>query len=229
MRSTLEIVAEARGGRTVVTRVGGGGHFAGRLTGEGEIHLVGTAAGPLGGDEATVVVEVRAGARLRVRSAGATIVQPGLHDPYSTLELRLDVAAGGFLEVAMEPTVVIAGASHLAVTSCTLAADAQARLVEHTLLGRSGEAPGTWAGRLAVTRDGSPVVRHTLRSELLSGVRVVSTLFDSALTATAATHGQAVAMPLAAGGVLATATGRAHLPVRADLEAVTELRVGATT
>jgi urease accessory protein len=220
VRSRLEIVAEVRGGRTVVSRISGGGHFAARLTGPGELHLVGTAAGPLGGDEATVAIEVLPGARLRVRSAGATIVQPGLHDPFSRLDLRLGVATGGFLEVAMEPTVVTAGASHLAVTSCALENDARVRVVEHVLLGRSGEGPGDWTGRLAVTRDGSPVVRHTVRSELMPGVRVVSTLFDSGASAAAATHGGAVAMPLAAGGALATATGSAYLPVRADLEAV---------
>ena len=223
MRSRLEVVASARAGHTVIERVSGGGHFAARRTGPGEVHLVGTAAGPLGGDEATIVLRVLAGARLSVRSAGATIVQPGLTDPLSRLDLRIEVGEGAVLEVATEPTVVCAGAQHRARTTADLAPTARLRLVEHVVLGRSGEAPGNWAGRLSVARDGDPVVRHTVRSRLLPGVRVVSTLLDTSAdgagTSVAATHGAAVAMPLAAGGLLVTATGTGLLPTRADLAA----------
>jgi urease accessory protein len=76
MRSRIEIVAEYRSGarpgegRTVVTAIRGGHHFAGRETGPGVVHLVGTAAGPLGGDDVEIDVRVGPGARLAVRTPG---------------------------------------------------------------------------------------------------------------------------------------------------------------
>jgi urease accessory protein len=221
MRSRLEIVAEYRSGRTVVSRISGGGHFAARRTGDGEVHLVGTAAGPLGGDEATIMVRVAAGACLRVRSAGATIIQPGLHAPGSRLTLDLRVADGAKLDFAPQPTVVCHSAEHLAMTSAQISGEGRLRLVEHVVLGRANEPGGHWVGRLTVQLDDRPVVRHTLRSSLLapSGVRVISTLLDASAgpERAPATHGDAVAMPLAAGGLLVTATGRALLPTEADL------------
>ncbi len=225
MRSRIDVVAERRGDRTVVTACResadrGAGHFAGRLTGaEGGaavVHLVGTAAGPLGGDEAVISLRVGAGARLVLRSAGATIVQPSTWAPDSVLRLELAVADGGRLDVGMEPTVVCAAAVHRAVSVVELTGSGQVRLLEQVLLGRSGEPGGEWSGRLVVDRDGAPVLRHTLRSGLL-GRRVVSTLLETGVDGEPGTSGNAVAMPLAAGGLLVTATGSELIPTQRDL------------
>ncbi|GAB6900624.1 urease accessory protein UreD [Kineosporia succinea] len=219
MRSRLEIVAELRGGRTVVRAIRGGGHFAGRQTEPGTVHLVGTAAGPLGGDHAVVDVHVHEGARLSVRSAGATIIQPGRLQPDSVVELNLHVHDGAYLDLATEPTVVCHGAHHENRTTIGLSGSGQARVVEQVLLGRAYEPPGVWAGRTVVTRDGSPLLRHTLRSSLVAvgGVRVISTLVSTEGSYTPATTGDASALPLAGGGLLVTATGSDLLPVEADL------------
>ncbi len=48
-----------------------------RRTGPRRVHLVHAAGGPLGGDELGLDVEVGPGAAVAVRSAGATLVQPG--------------------------------------------------------------------------------------------------------------------------------------------------------
>jgi urease accessory protein len=180
------------------------------------VHLVGIAAGPLGGDEAVISVRVGPGARLALRSAGAPIVQPSTWAPDSVLRLELAVADDGRLDVAMEPTVVCAAAVHRARTVVELAGSGQVRLMEQVLLGRSGEPGGEWSGRLTVDRDGAPVLRHTLRSGLL-GRRVVSTLLDTGADGGPATSGAAVAMPLAAGGLLVTATGDELIPTQRDL------------
>ncbi|GLY14487.1 urease accessory protein UreD [Kineosporia rhizophila] len=220
MDSRLEIVAVARGANTVVQSIRGGGHFAARQTGAGVVHLVGTAAGPLGGDRAVVDVQVGPGARLSVRSAGATIIQPGRMRPDSVMELNLRVDDGGWLDLAPEPTVVCHGAQHESRTTVSLSGDGQARLVEQVLLGRAYEGPGEWSGRTVITRDGAPVLRHTLRSRVVAvgGTRVISTLARSDLAgAVPATSGDAVAMPLTGGGLLVTATGADLLPVQADL------------
>lgn len=237
MDSRLEIVAIARGGRTVVQSIRGGGHFAARQTDPGVVHLVGTAAGPLGGDRAVIDVHVQAGARLSVRSAGATIIQPGRLRADSVMELNLMVDDGGELDLATEPTVVCQGAEHENRTTLTLSGSGRARLVEQVLLGRAYEGPGVWSGRTVITRDGTPVLRHTLRSAVVAvgGTRVISTLVRSeppaavttagavATGARAATTGDAVAMPLVGGGLLVTATGKDLLPTQADLLAAEAL------
>jgi len=225
MRSRIEIVAQYRSGsvpgagRTVVTTIRAGYHFAGRQTGDGVVHLVGTAAGPLGGDDATIAVRLGPGAQLRLRSAGATIVQPGLHDPVSRLGMELQIGDDARLDVACEPTVVIHRAEHRARAEVELAGNGQVRLLEQVLLGRSNEPGGGWSGRTTLTRDGAPELRHTLRSALFAqeGVRVVSTLLVSGTGARASTSGRAVALPLAAGGMLVTSTGPDALTVQADL------------
>jgi urease accessory protein len=240
MRSRIEIVAQYRSGpvpgagRTVVTGIRAGYHFAGRQTGsDGSdglcvVHLVGTAAGPLGGDEAVIAVRLGPGARLALRSAGATIVQPGLREPGSRLTMDLRVADGAHLDVACEPTVVIHRAEHEARTDVDLTGDGQVRVLEQVLLGRSNEPGGVWAGRTVLTRDGAPELRHTLRSALIAApsepsdtaTRVVSTLLVSGRKdARPSAVGRAVALPLAAGGLLVTATGPDALSTRADLMA----------
>jgi urease accessory protein len=233
MRSRIEIVAEYRAGRTVVTGIRGGGHYAGRETGQlgtagvgglaCVVHLVGTAAGPLGGDDVTISVKLGRGARLALRSAGATIVQPGRQRPDSKLRMLLEVADEAFLDVACEPTVICSGATHEAEAAIELAGSGQVRLVEQVLLGRSNEPGGVWSGRTALTRDDTPILRHRLRSEVLAGARVISTLLHSGVEASPATVGSAVAMPLAAGGLLVSATGTALLSTQKDLLAAAAL------
>lgn len=234
MRSSIEIVAEYRAGpggpgrgHTVVSSIRGGHHFAARETGPGVVHLVGTAAGPLGGDDVTIEVRLGPGAELAVRSAGATIVQPGNQVPGSRLRLLLTVGDGAHLDVGTEPTVVIHRAEHEAEAVLELAGSGQVRLLEQVLLGRSNEPGGRWVGRTRLTRDGVPELRHTLRSELVAGdgTRVISTLLRSGIEAAPATCGTAVAMPLAAGGLLVTATGRELMSTQADLLAAAERAV----
>lgn len=216
MRSGIEVVAERRGGVSAVTTIRGGGHFAGRQTGPAAVHLVGTAAGPLGGDEVTVRLRVGAGARLQVRTAAATVVLPGLARADSTLRIEVQVDDAGHLLLEPEPTVVCRRAVHRAVTTVRLTGSGQARVLEEVVLGRSGEAGGDWTGHTSVTRDGRPVLRHTLRSELV-GCRALATLVDTAARAEPAACGQAVAMPLAAGGLLVTALGPTLTAARTDL------------
>jgi urease accessory protein len=222
--SRTEIHAEYRSGRTVIRSIRAGQHFAARETGPGVVHLVGTAAGPLGGDDVTIEVHVGRGARLAVRSAGATIVQPGGQVPDSVLRLQADVEDGAMLDFGCEPTVVCHRAEHRAESVLDLQGSGQVRLLEQVLLGRSNEPAGSWVGRTRLTRDGRPELRHTLRSELVAadGIRVISTLLRSGIEATSATCGTAVAMALAAGGLLVTATGSQLLATQADLLAAAE-------
>lgn len=159
MRTEVEIVARAGpGGRTVLPVLRAAGGLAARRTGPSTVHLVGTAAGPLGADTVTVTVTVLAGAHLAIRSAAASIVLPSPAGTPSRTTTTLDVA--GSLDLALEPAVVTARATHLAGTLARLRGDAELRLTERVVLGRAGEEPGRWTGTLRVERDGVPVL-HT--------------------------------------------------------------------
>lgn len=227
MKSCIEVVAELRAGTSTVTVIRGGGHFAGRQTGACAVHLVGTAAGPLGGDEVTVRLRVGAGARLHVRTAAATVVLPGPERPDSRLLIDVQVDDAAQLVLEPEPTVVCRRAVHEAITTVALAGSGRARILEEVVLGRAGETGGSWTGHTGVTRDGSPVLRHTVRSSLLAA-RALAALVDTGAGSdsgagsdtgerTAGTAGNAVAMPLAAGGMLVTAFGPNVSSTRADL------------
>ncbi len=160
MRTAVEIVARAGpGGRTVLPVLRASGALAVRLTGAGTVHLVGTAAGPLGGDTITLAIRVEAGARLRVRSAAASVVLPSTRDTPSTTGTELDVA--GALDLALEPTVVTAQAAHVSAVEARLAPGAGLRLTERVVLGRAAEGPGRWTGTVRVSRDGVPSLHTT--------------------------------------------------------------------
>lgn len=236
MHSTVELVAERdpRRRRTVLRRARAGGHFAVRETGDGTVHLVGTAAGPLGGDTVRVRIEVGPGAGLSVRAAAATIVLPGRLQAGSDLRITATVAEGGSLDLALEPTVVCAGAEHTAGTEVRLAAGADLRLVEEVVLGRSGERAGGWTGRTAVLRDGVPLLRQVVHAADLtpSGVRALAGTVLAPAGSTGddrpRVHGCAVVMPLAAGGLLGTAVGPDLLTARGDLARVLASRSTVT-
>jgi urease accessory protein len=160
VRTAVEIVARAGpGGRTVLPVLRASGALAARQTGPSTVHLVGTAAGPLGGDTVAISVAVEAGARLAIRSAAASVVLPSPAGAPSGATVTLDVA--GALDLALEPTVVTARAVHTAVTLARLTGDAALRLTERVVLGRAGEGPGRWTGTVRVERDGRPLLHTT--------------------------------------------------------------------
>ena len=121
MRTRVEIVARAGpGGRTVLPVVRASGQFAVRRTGPSSVHLVATAFGPLGGDDAEVSVVVEEGARLSVRSVAAAVALPSRGEPRPSAQ-RITAAVAGTLDVRLEPTVVAARAHHLAELAVELA------------------------------------------------------------------------------------------------------------
>jgi len=162
MKTLVEVVArcDARG-RTVLPVVRASGQFAVRRTGEACVHLVATAFGPLGGDDAEIRLVVEEGARLSVRSVAAAVVLPARGEsPPSRQVVRAEVA--GVLDLALEPTVVTARADHRAELHALLSDTGGLTATEQVLLGRSGEAPGRWTGTTRVERSGRPLLHTTV-------------------------------------------------------------------
>jgi urease accessory protein len=129
-----------------------------RPTGDDRVHLVHGAGGPLGGDRLALSVDVAGGARLRVHSAGATLVQPGADGGVA----RWDVTAtvGGHLHWAPEPTIVTDGGALESQLRVDVAAGGTAIVRETVVLGRHGQRGGRHRGALTVTVAGTPLLAH---------------------------------------------------------------------
>jgi urease accessory protein len=163
VRAEARLVAEPDGrGGTRLSTLYGEPPLLPRRTGprggEAEVHLVGGAAGPLGGDDLRLSVEVRAGARLCVRTVAASLAQPSEPAAPSHLRVQASVAAGAVLRWLPEPLVAVAGCDHTVTTTVTLAEGAGLTWRDELVGGRHGEDAGDV--RLVTT------VRHGRRTLL---------------------------------------------------------------
>ena len=162
MKTFVEVVARpGPGGRTALPVVHASGQLAVRRTGPTSVHLVATAFGPLGGDDAEVSLVVEEGASLTVRSVAAAIALPSRGEVLPSAQ-RITASVGGTLDLGLEPTVVAACAHHLAELTVELGAAGALTATEQVLLGRTGEEPGRWTGTVRVARDGRPLLHTTV-------------------------------------------------------------------
>lgn len=205
MRSDVLIVAR-RDRRPRIESTGG---LAARETEPDTVHLVSTAATPLGGDSLRVRIVVEPGARLRVRTAAATVTLPGpiTHESHSIWDLEV----AGELDLDPEPTVVAATSRHLTSTRLALGEAGRARLRERIQIGRSGERQGFWSGSLHADVDGSALLRHRIElgrgsvadDELSAPMACISELHYPETEVDTA----GMALALAGGGCLSTWQG----------------------
>ncbi|OBI24667.1 urease accessory protein UreD [Mycobacterium sp. E1386] len=207
MRSRVLVVAYANR----LPRIECGGGVAARRTSPDTVHLVSAAATPLGGDSIDLRVIVERGARLRLRSAAATVALPGANVP--TSHAHWEIQATGSLDIDLEPTVVAADARHVSSAAFSLHDGAQVRFRERVQVGRCEEHQGFWSGSLHADCDDRPLLRH--RVELgagSSGDDIISAprasihelrYPETAFPNTAIDSGSTVLM-LAGGGLLST-------------------------
>ncbi len=131
------------------------------------LHLVGSGAGPVGGDDLTLVVGVGPGSHLDLAAVAASMVMPGPHGERSISRIEVDVAAGATLSFLAPPLVLVAGCDHHVIVRVRLGAGARLLWRDEVVLGRHGEAGGSLHQRLAVDLGGRPL----LRSDLAVGPR----------------------------------------------------------
>jgi urease accessory protein len=170
MRARAALVAELAGGRTVATTLRSDPPLTLRrtpATGPGRptgltVHLVGSAAGPVGGDDLGLAVTVGPGARLDIRSVAAALAYPGPRALPSQLATGVEVGPGAALTWRPEPTVLVAGCDHRSTTHITLADGATLVWQEVVVLGRHHEATGSLLQRLRVDVGGRPLLRNDL-------------------------------------------------------------------
>lgn len=239
MNALARVVAAAGGqGGTVLRELRSDGPLLLRRTGERGgaacVHLVGGAAGPLGGDLWQLEIEVRAGAVLCLRSSAASVALPGRDAAASRLEIVADVAEGGLLDWAPEPLVAAAGARHRTIARVTLAAGGGLRWRDELVCGRHGEDSGAASSLLTVRHGGRPLLAHELAvgpgapgwdaAAVLGPARAAGTLLlagtacppdtpENRVTAGAAGGAEFAIMRLIGTGVLVTALGDNGLSV----------------
>jgi urease accessory protein len=141
-----------------------------------ELRLVGTAAGPLAGDDLSVWLRLRPDAEATLRATGATVAQGRGPGHPAALSIRADLADGADL-IADPGALVVCQGSRIDVrVELTLGADAGVEWRELIVLGRTGEPPGRATLRWNVTRLGRPVLRQFLDLDLglTAGRRVLA-------------------------------------------------------
>jgi urease accessory protein len=149
--------------------------------------LVGTAAGPLAGDELSLDLRLEAGAHARLRATGASIAQGRHGGAPAGLRLRADLADGAHLCADPGALVVCAGSRVDVTVSIDLSETASIEWREVVVLGRThDDAPGAATVRWDVTRAGRPVLRQLvdltnpqLRRWATRGHRVLVTVLRS--------------------------------------------------
>ncbi|HET9661897.1 MAG TPA: urease accessory protein UreD [Thermomicrobiales bacterium] len=127
-----------------------------------QVSLVAGAAGPIGGDELRLSIDVGAGAALELRSVAATLVLPGPHHRPSRIEVTIRVAKDGILVWLPKPVIAARNCDHQTITQVMLEPGARLLLREELLLGRHGELPGAVRQRLRVCIDNRPLYDQEL-------------------------------------------------------------------
>lgn len=208
MRAAARVVAELDGGgRTALRVLKGEAPLLPRRTGPNEVHFVGGAAAPLGGDELTMEIEVGPGAELVVRTVAASIALPGRSGEASRLSVAVSVADGGRLLWLPEPLIAAARCRHTTVSTVDLDPAAELIWREELVCGRHGEEPGDVTLSTVLRRGGRSLYRSDVSVESLRGARVLATVVSTHAHPPAATPMSAV-MALAKGGTVATVLGR---------------------
>lgn len=130
--------------------------------GEVRLHLVGGAAGPLGGDDLRLDIEVGPDARLCVRSVAASLALPGPGGGQSRLTITARVGSGGRLRWLPEPLIGAAGCDHLTTTTIELAEGAALLWREELICGRYAERVGDVRIETTLRYGGRTLFRNDL-------------------------------------------------------------------
>jgi urease accessory protein len=238
MEARAAVVAVRDGPRTTATVLRSAPPLTLRRTDAGTggtgltVHLVGSAAGPVGGDDLGLELTVGAGAHLDVRSAAASLAYPGPGGRPSRLAVTATVAAGARLGWRPEPTVLVRGCDHRATTRLSVAAGATVLWREVVVLGRHAEATGSVHQRLRVDVAGRPLLRNdlavgprwpaSLGPAGIHGARVVGTLLAigpaSEVTASSTPAVRTAAFDLGGGAMMLSALSDSVEAVEAALD-----------
>jgi urease accessory protein len=162
-RADLRAVA---GGRATVLAVLRGeapiGLFPGAdpAPGWAQVWMVGSAGGPLGGDDVELRIEVEDGAALAVGSVAASVALSGTSPSFTRVHVVIGSEAS--LVWAPEPLIVTGRADHRVDVHLTAAPDSRLWWRDELVLGRAGERPARCVLSYHADLGGRPWVRQQL-------------------------------------------------------------------
>jgi urease accessory protein len=142
MRARARVEVARRGGRDVAVALRSEPPLTLRSTVDG-VRLVGSGAGPLGGDDLALDVRVGAGATLDLSSVAASLVQPGATGLGSRTTIDVEVAEGAHLHLHLQPSVLVAGCDHESVVRVRVGARSSLVWRDEVVLGRHDERSGS--------------------------------------------------------------------------------------
>jgi urease accessory protein len=202
---------------------------------QARVCVVSAMSAPLGGDRLAIDVTVEAGAELEVTTAAATLALRGATTDHATYDVTLTAGDRATLHWLPQPLISTRGSNLRQTYTVDLAPTARLVLREELILGRARESPGNLSSRLAVHRDGRPLLaqRTTFGPSapgwdgpaVLAGHRatgqilIVDPAFASAPCTTRLlgddpANGQGIVAPLAGPALLATALAPTATPLR---------------
>jgi urease accessory protein len=161
MRATARIIAGPTRDGTRCTTLTCEPPLTFRRTSAG-LTWVGTAAGPVGGDDLRLTIDLQTEATLTIGSAGASIALPGVTDDRSQMRIEVTLASHASLFWRPEPLILAAGANHIALTRIELGDGVDLVWVDELVLGRHDEQCGRLSSRLVVDGPSGPVLRTGL-------------------------------------------------------------------
>ena len=126
------------------------------------VHLVGSGAGPLGGDDLALDVRVGPGAALDLSSVAASLVQPGPHGDGSRTVVDVEVGVGAHLHLHLQPMVLVAGCEHESLVRVRMGAGASLMWRDEVVLGRHAEPSGSLRQRVHLDVAGEVLLRNEL-------------------------------------------------------------------
>lgn len=165
MKARARLTTALRDGRTVATELRSEAPLLLRASpraGPLDVHLVGGAAGPLGGDDLRLDVDIGGGSVVLVRSVAAQLAQPDPRGRSSVAVNDVRIGVGACVDWRPEPLISVAGSDHRMITVLRVEPGATVRWTDTIVLGRTGEPPGRIAARLRVEADGHPILDHDL-------------------------------------------------------------------
>jgi urease accessory protein len=181
-----------------------------------ELRLVGTAAGPLPGDDLELCLQLKPGARAVLRATGSQLAQGRAGSgAAAALSVRAELGAGAFLDADPGPLIVCAGSRVDVRVELALGQGTVVRWRELIVLGRTGEPSGQATLHWDVTRAGRALFRQSVDlahqgRTLVGGRRVLASALLAGLAGpprTVVASPQAVAQLVADDTLLVTVLG----------------------
>jgi urease accessory protein len=158
----IDVASRANGSSVPsYARLHSSGALAVRATPEG-VWMVGASAHPIGGDHLRVELDVGPDAELTMRSISATLARASTPPLESRMEITATVARGGTLRWAPAPGIAARGSVHRCDARISLQPTSQLTWSDAVVLGRLGEAYGSWSSRLRVEVEGRPLLDSDL-------------------------------------------------------------------